>query len=69
MATAHINPYVEKIMGEWSRNILTLVLAIGLITLAALGIGLRWIDKDFGLQIFYLLFGINVGEWLDQRKK
>ena len=33
------------------------------------GFSAKWIDKDFGLQLVFLLLGVYIGKWFENGKK
>ena len=68
MAQTQINLCIEKVMGEWFFNITVLLFLLLLITLAPFALMLGWIDKEFGLQMFFLLLGTQIGWWTNHEK-
>jgi len=47
---------------------LLILLIIGSI-FAFYGLKNEWMDKEFGLQFFFLILGIILGEWFENGKK
>lgn len=63
-----VNPYVDKIFGEWFKNIIILVLlCIGGVILWY-GIPQGWIDQSFAVEMLFLIAGLILGRWLGNGK-
>ena len=60
-----INPYVHKIFGEWFKKIILLVLVVLFITIFIVGLFKSWIDKEFSMNVFFLLLGLHAGKWFE----
>jgi hypothetical protein len=61
-----INPYINNIFGKWFKNIVLILLLIPSIFFFCYGVYRGWIDKEFGLQIFFLILGIIIGRWIEK---
>lgn len=64
-----INPYIEKMLTDWFRNILTLIFSIPTIFLIIFAVVNKWIDQTFAIELIFLFVGIFVGKWFENGKK
>ena len=64
-----VNPYWAKIFGDWFKNIILLLLLAPSIILLVIAVTNSWVDKDFGLQVIFLLLGIYIGKWFENGNK
>jgi hypothetical protein len=63
-----LNPYIEHIFGKWFKNLVLVILLIPTVGLLFWGFLNNFIDREFGLQLLFLLLGIYIGKWLDYEK-
>jgi len=64
-----VNPYLEKIFGEWFKNVVLLLLLIPMIFILIWGVIVKWIDQSFAIDFLFLLLGIYIGKWFENGKK
>lgn len=69
MNESQINPYIDKIFGEWFKNIILIILLIPTIFIIVFGLKNKWIDQNFAVGLLFLLLGIYIGKWFENGKK
>lgn len=69
MEQTNINPYIEKIFGDWFKKILIIIVAIPLTVLLIVAVFRQWIDQNFAVDVIFLLLGIYVGKWFENGKR
>jgi len=65
----NINPYWNKIFGEWFKKIVTAFLILVMCIILIFGLLKGWINQDLGLQIGFLILGSILGAWLSKNGK
>ena len=63
-----VNPYWDKIFGEWFKNIVVLLVLLSGIILLYFGLNKNWIGKDFGIELIFLIIGLIIGKRFENGK-
>lgn len=58
----------DRIFGDWFVNIIIFVLLVPTIVILVMGVQREWINKDFGIQLLFLLIGLIAGKFLEQKR-
>ncbi len=65
----NINPYIEKIFGDWYKKIILSILLIPTIFFIMYGTINKWIDQNFAIEILFLLAGVYIGGYFKNDKR
>ena len=64
-----VNPYIDKILGIWFKNIIIFIVILIGAFLLVFGVLNGWIGRDFGVELMFFILGIVIGKWLENGKK